>query len=39
VYKAGVFSGNVDYDLGTVDFNLSSVGVKDGFICKLDVAD
>lgn len=38
VYIAGVFIGTVDFDPGAGVFNLTSVGEKDAFICKLDAA-
>lgn len=38
VYTVGLFIGTVDFDPGTGVFNLTSVGEKDAFICKLDAA-
>jgi len=38
VYIVGLFSGTVDFDPGIGVFNLTSVGEKDAFICKLDAA-
>jgi hypothetical protein len=38
VYAVGLFIGTVDFDPGTSVFNLTSVGEKDAFICKLDAA-
>lgn len=36
VYTVGLFRGTVDFDPGTGVFDLTSVGEKDAFICKLD---
>ncbi len=36
VYTVGLFRGTVDFDPGVGIFNLTSVGEKDAFICKLD---
>lgn len=36
VYTVGLFIGTVDFDPGIGVFNLTSVGEKDAFICKLD---
>lgn len=36
VYTVGFFEGTVDFDPGIDIFNLTSVGEKDAFICKLD---
>lgn len=36
VYLAGTFSGTVDFDPNTSVFNLTSKGLEDGFVCKLD---
>ncbi len=38
VYTVGLFSGTVDFDPSIGVFNLTSVGEKDAFICKLDAA-
>lgn len=38
VYAVGLFIGTVDFDPGIGVFNLSSVGERDAFICKLDAA-
>lgn len=38
VYTVGLFIGTVDFDPGIGVFNLTSVGEKDAFICKLDPA-
>lgn len=38
VYITGVFIGTVDFDPGAGVFNLTSIGEKDAFICKLDAA-
>jgi hypothetical protein len=38
VYTVGLFIGTVDFDPGAGVFNLTSVGEKDAFICKLDAA-
>lgn len=38
VYTAGLFIGTVDFDPGAGVFNLTAVGEKDAFICKLDAA-
>ncbi|MNJ86428.1 Beta-propeller repeat protein [compost metagenome] len=36
VYAVGLFRGTVDFDPGAGVFNMTSVGEKDAFICKLD---
>ena len=36
IYTVGLFIGTVDFDPGIGVFNLTSVGEKDAFICKLD---
>lgn len=36
VYTVGLFIGTVDFDPGIGVFNLTAVGEKDAFICKLD---
>lgn len=38
VYVVGLFIGTVDFDPSPAVFNLTSVGEKDAFICKLDAA-
>ncbi len=38
VYIVGLFIGTVDFDPGINVFNLTSVGEKDAFICKLDTS-
>jgi len=38
VYTAGYFHGTVDFDPGTGVYNLTSVGMADIFISKLDVS-
>lgn len=38
IYAVGLFIGTVDFDPGVGIFNLTSVGEKDAFICKLDAA-
>lgn len=37
IYLSGVFQGSVDFDLGTSEFILSSNGVQDFFIEKLNI--
>jgi hypothetical protein len=36
LYVAGLFIGTVDFDPGIGVYNLTSVGEKDAFVCKLD---
>ncbi|MBK9732783.1 MAG: T9SS type A sorting domain-containing protein [Chitinophagaceae bacterium] len=38
VYTMGTFLGTVDFDPGTSTYNLSSAGMDDAFISKLDTA-
>src|SRR3989338_4057261 len=38
VYTVGLFIGTVDFDPGIGVFNLTAVGEKDAFICKLDAS-
>ena len=37
VYTAGYFSGTVDFDPGPSSFLMSSAGMQDIFVCKLNV--